>query len=1474
VKGDVYIDGNLDINFGTSGGDLEVDSAIIDDITNINFNGTGITTVTTLDVNGTIRDNTNASGTAGQYLKSTGTGVEWESFGVYRNQQTFISTEGQTNYSFIHQPNEVDVYLNGAKLIPTTDFVGIGSTVTLIAPAFAGDLVEMISLVNSGDLIIISGASIDIQDDGINVGLGTILNFGSGLSVIGPGLGAVGVRTVNVALSGIYDIGISGTATYAGYATTAGIATYATNAGISTNVIVTSSSTSNVVFPTFATGIGSTSINVNTSNLTFIPSTAKLGIGTTNPQRNLEVVGDIAFSNQLYATSLKTDVLTGIGTLNSATPSSIGINTSGLVVGYIIRETAGANDIVLNTAITSIGINSIAISPNHTLLVGIANTNLTFSSPVQISAGLNNQVLVSRGSTESTVWLDASEFVDVSVVETNSNNTFYPIFSPVTSGVSTLSVNSSSLVFNPATNSLGIGTDLPSTELDVVGDITAIEYFGSGVNLSGIVTQITAGIGIDLTPTTGKGSVEVQAYRPIGKTIYVSQTGNDDNTGLAENHTKRTIKAAAFLAFPGDTIKVFPGVYVEDNPIVLAKNVAVEGTELRNCIITPRYAGRDLFYVNNGCHITDLSFIGSNMTDGAAVVSLQPLAGVSTDRFFDATRLIRLNLDYIANETVGYLTSTQYRNPPFTIGINSVRNCAEDIRDIFKAVCFDITRGGNSKCVGAGKSYYTSQGALQHIVGVKTETVDALKYSADIARAIVNNVTWGSNPVGIATAVTNAVYSNTTGITTITAINHGLSINNAVKVIGLGFTCPSGPGIITFPSGSYGYIFNVRNVVGVNTFEVVVGQSTLPHTYVSGGTVQKYENFQNNFTQVKDLGIQNDPTTGHNNAINGCSNVISAIYTCVGIVTTIIDTGLSALGTSGIKTTYPGNLGIGFTTVVGVTTASYDNVTGNTTLTAPGLSVKPGDVLEVRDLNFSCNSGSGISTQIFPSGTYGYEFYVNKLNNDGSFIVNTGVSTISHTYVSGGFVVNRSIGITTAKYDNVSGITTITANGAYVKVGDIVTLIGLGFTCPSGPGIATFPSGNLGYNFPVTQVIGSGTTFVVNTGVSTLAHTYVSGGIVKPAYSRGVGPITQGPYVRNCTNFIGNSIGLKVDGFNAEPGDQNDIGVTGSMSVDSYTQYNQGGIGVSITNGGYAQLVSIFTICDDIAIYTASGGQCDITNSNSSFGNYGLYSKGVGDYLTKSIYRSTGIAVTDVVAKNNVMPVSGVGSYRPYDGQSCYFGTLYYFIDTIQVDSGGSGYTAPPRVTIDAPTGPNGINAQATATITNGSVTSIDIVNSGSQYLNSAVAVTIAPPISGTTATASVSSYQPIYYRVNTATLPSAGISTISFLQTLNNTVSAGTTVYFARTSLQLATTIGFEYVGSGTNINTAKPALGGVVITENQVVQIDGGSVTYTSTDQGGNFRIGDGVVINQSTGQISGRDFTKALFTTMTPFILALSD
>jgi hypothetical protein len=64
----------------------------------------------------------------------------------------------------------------------------------------------------------------------------------------------------------------------------------------------------------------------------------------------------------------------------------------------------------------------------------------------------------------------------------------------------------------------------------------------------------------------------------------------------------------------------------------------------------------------------------------------------------------------------------------------------------------------------------------------------------------------------------------------------------------------------------------------------------------------------------------------------------------------------------------------------------------------------------------------------------------------------------------------------------------------------------------------------------------------------------------------------------------------------------------------------------------------------------------------------------------------------------------------------------------------------------------------------------------------------------------------------------------------------------------------------------------GGVPIQDNETDSRNGGLVVFTSTDQSGNFRIGEGVAINQQTGTISGRFYSKSLFSTMTPFILAL--
>ena len=75
------------------------------------------------------------------------------------------------------------------------------------------------------------------------------------------------------------------------------------------------------------------------------------------------------------------------------------------------------------------------------------------------------------------------------------------------------------------------------------------------------------------------------------------------------------------------------------------------------------------------------------------------------------------------------------------MGVSSVTNCVEDVASILNAITHDITRGGNSKSVGAGLSYYNGTN-LQHIVGVASETIDVFYRSANISRSIINNATW------------------------------------------------------------------------------------------------------------------------------------------------------------------------------------------------------------------------------------------------------------------------------------------------------------------------------------------------------------------------------------------------------------------------------------------------------------------------------------------------------------------------------------------------------------------------------------------------------------------------------------------------------------------------------------------------------------------------------------------------------------
>lgn len=293
------------------------------------------------------------------------------------------------------------------------------------------------------------------------------------------------------------------------------------------------------------------------------------------------------------------------------------------------------------------------------------------------------------------------------------------------------------------------------------------------------------------------------------------------------------------------------------------------------------------------------------------------------------------------------------------------------------------------------------------------------------------------------------------------------------------------------------------------------------------------------------------------------------------------------------------------------------------------------------------------------------------------------------------------------------------------------------------------------------------------TGFTFRSHISPAAAIAFP--DAGAGFITTSPYIQNCSSITTTGTGMRVDGAKA--------GGLRSMVTDSYTQINNGGIGIHILNKGYAQLVSIFTVFCDIGILCESGGFCSITNSNSSFGNFGLKSNGVSELLYSGTVSANTAKGFDTVV------ISGLPN-RPRYGDAIKF----------------------------------------------------------SSYAN--------------------------YYTVLNASPLVANTSTVTLDIGLDTPITTSDTASFYQRSLISASGHTFEYIGTGTNPTTALPASGAFPIQENEVVEDDdrGGRVFYTSTDQVGDFRVGNELIFNRASGTITGDTFDRSLFAVLTPYILAI--
>ena len=102
------------------------------------------------------------------------------------------------------------------------------------------------------------------------------------------------------------------------------------------------------------------------------------------------------------------------------------------------------------------------------------------------------------------------------------------------------------------------------------------------------------------------------------------------------------------------------------------------------------------------------------------------------DRFLDARDLIVNNIDYIVEETIGFL-NVQY--PTLTY---DQAKCARDTRLVIAAWTNDLKYGGNYFSVDAAKKYTTGS-AIQHVAGEEAETIYAFNKARDLCLLAVTN---------------------------------------------------------------------------------------------------------------------------------------------------------------------------------------------------------------------------------------------------------------------------------------------------------------------------------------------------------------------------------------------------------------------------------------------------------------------------------------------------------------------------------------------------------------------------------------------------------------------------------------------------------------------------------------------------------------------------------------------------------------
>ena len=921
-------------------------------------------------------------------------------------------------------------------------------------------------------------------------------------------------------------------------------------------------------------------------------------------------------------------------------------------------------------------------------------------------------------------------------------------------------------------------------------------------------------------PGVGTDVVNLGAGSTVTNILYVTADGNDTNTGRKLGDAKATIKGAIGAATTGTVIKVSAGSYIEDNPLVIPDQVSIVGDSLREVSVSPQNPDEDFFYVSNGNYVAEMSYIGT-LDPGKAIFSFNP----DKIGYFNQSPYVQNCTNFIPNSigmkidgknAIGPLKSmvvdsyTQYNQGG--IGVSITNEGYAQLVSIF-TICDDIA----IYCGSGGACDLTNSNSSFGNYALVADGIGPLKYVG------VNTT---SSPIGEDTfvvdlnvptlSISTAYYNNTTGIlTAYTTQPHLFSVGMGVTLSDFQFTCVGVGGISTYPSGNKGYIFEVKTVA-------------------PGRYVDSYNLIQSNKREIQDKSLASVAIAHSDFYFPGDSqtNSRSRYYDAYRLIQNNKDVIVSIAWT-------------------------------NTQIVYSGISTTKDKCK--RDLGYFVDA---ISTDVFTGGNkYARDFTLQYFDN--GVPINNGLV---------GEVTQSIYAFHQARNLMKQAITNTLVGAAY---SDITVSTG---TSTYGGGGSVYGNTDPGSCFDVQSnidnLVGIVTTIIGAGNLNSLpienAGTFTDGG---NKCFRDIGYLIDSLSL-DVRDFTNKNIRNFIRGYFDVNGNPLTNGITGEIS-ESSTAFNavRDYSKKAITNQLNSKDLTI--AADPVTGFNTDPSSCSDVRSLIDNLIATVNSDSVGVATTSLNLPSVSIASTvftcnvGVSTTPNQVYVGGgtakINVVRPFDGQVVYFDRLYYTVGNIIVGSGGTGYSGNVDVTIDPPDTSWGIPATAVAEVKNGSVVNVEMVSNGRGY-TSIPKVTFSSPDVGINTAIGVAYFVPTYYSIQKSTPISSGICTITVNDSVPYQVGVGTEIYFYKQSRVLASGHSLEYIGSGIDIATALPSNGGVPIQANETDARNGGLVVFTTTDQSGNFRIGDGVIINQQTGTISGTFYSKSLFSTMTPFILAL--